>query len=349
MANNVREIAARADVSIATVSRVLHQSENVSPETRRRVEGVMEKLGLTAENLVRSAKTDTCIVGVLVPDLSNEFFVEIVQGIEEIAEKAKIDVVICHTHECDRDEIHYLRLLKEIHVCGIIITPVSDDDDNVNNEYLNLLSGMKIPVILIDRDVKHMRYGGVFIDNEEGAFEATKLLLENGHRKIAFIGGPLNTIPGRGRRKGYMDAFAKMKVPLLEDLIFEGDFTRQSGETITEQILENYPEATAVFSANNLMTLGCISALYKANLKIPEDMAVVGFDDIPLLEMLGIRITVVSRPSRRMGQQAMKMMAKMVAGRKQPTPKQIIMMPKLVVRGSERLCQSKKEKRGMEG
>ena len=104
--------------------------------------------------------------------------------------------------------------VKGMHVCGIIMTPTSDDNDYMNNEYLNLLIDMKIPVVLLDRDVKYSQLDGVFIDNENGAFNAVKLLLENGHRNIAMISGPLNTVPGRGREEGYRNAFEFMNVPL---------------------------------------------------------------------------------------------------------------------------------------
>lgn len=336
MAGRVREIAARANVSVATVSRVLHQSENVKPETRRRVEAAMEELGITAGELVRGTKRDSRTVGILVPDLSNPFFVELIQGIEERAAQSGIQTVICHTRDSDKTEIQYLRLLKELHISGIIITPVSDDDDNLNNEYLNLLSNMKIPVVLMDRDVKYTKHAGVFIDNAYGAFEATKLLLENGHREIAFISGPLNTVPGRGRKKGYCSAFEYMNLPVREELIFDGDFTIESGIRLTKQILREHPEVTAIFPGNNHMTVGCLSELNRRGCRIPEDMAVVGFDELPLMQMFGRELTVVDRPTKEMGYQAMKMMAKSLQGEKNYIEKRVILTPRLIVRGSEK-------------
>lgn len=332
MAGNVREIAAKANVSIATVSRVLHQAENVKAETREKVEEAMKEMGLIPEDLIRSAKRDGRTVGVLIPDLTNSFFADVIQGIEERAEQMGMKVVICHTKDSDRTEIQYLRLMKELQVAGIIITPVSDDDDNVNNEYLNLLSNMKIPVVLVDRDVKYTGHAGVFIDNEYGAFEATKLLLENGHSNIALIAGPTNTVPGRGRRKGYQDAFKFMNIPVREELIFNGDFSITSGKLITRHILADYPDVTAIFSCNNHMTLGCISELMEVGKKIPDDMALVGFDDLPLVKILHYQLTVVDRSSREMGYQAMKLMSKMLKGGKSGVEQRIILTPKLIVR-----------------
>lgn len=316
MAVNVREIAKKANVSAATVSRVLHQSEQVKPETRKKVEEAMRQLQVTAGELVRSARMDTRIVGILVPDLSNSFFSECILGIEEYAREAGLTTIICHTKESDQEEVRYLRMLKEMHVCGIIMTPTSDDNDYMNNEYLNLLIDMKIPVVLLDRDVKYSQLDGVFIDNENGAFNAVKLLLENGHR----------------------NAFEFMNVPLREELIYEGHFSIQGGREATEMILREHPEVTAIFSSNNHMTIGCLSRLFEEGLKIPEDMAVIGFDDIPILNQLGYEITVVGRPTKEMGHQAVKILAKMMNGKRTDMTRRIILIPKLIIRGSERLC-----------
>ena len=320
MAVNVREIAKKANVSAATVSRVLHQSEQVKPETRKKVEEAMRQLQVTAGELVRSARMDTRIVGILVPDLSNSFFSECILGIEEYAREAGLTTIICHTKESDQEEVRYLRMLKEMHVCGIIMID------------------MKIPVVLLDRDVKYSQLDGVFIDNENGAFNAVKLLLENGHRNIAMISGPLNTVPGRGREEGYRNAFEFMNVPLREELIYEGHFSIQGGREATEMILREHPEVTAIFSSNNHMTIGCLSRLFEEGLKIPEDMAVIGFDDIPILNQLGYEITVVGRPTKEMGHQAVKILAKMMNGKRTDMTRRIILIPKLIIRGSERLC-----------
>jgi len=337
MSSNVRAIAEKANVSVATVSRVINQAENVKSQTRKRVEQVMAEMGITSDELVRSTKMDARIVGILVPDLTNPFFIDVIQGIEDYSDEIGMKTIICHTRDSDKIETQFLRLLKEIHVCGIIITPASDDDDYVNNEYLNLLSKMKMPIVLVDRDVKYSKYNGVFIDNEHGAFEATKLLLDNGHRNIAFISGPSNTVSGRGRKGGYCSAFEYMDVPLREDLIYDGDFSIASGESITKKILKEHEEVTAIFAANNHMTLGCIAEVRNAGLKIPEDMAVVGFDEQNILTRIGINLTVVERPPKEMGYQAMKLMTSTLSKkREQAVEQRVILMPRVIVRGSEK-------------
>lgn len=340
MASNVRLIAKKAGVSTATVSRVIHRSDKVRPETCMRVENVIKELGIDSDKLIRSKKNKSCVIGVVVPDLTNAFFSQIIAGIEEIAAENGISLFICNTKESDRREIHYLRLLNDAQAAGVIITPASDDDDSVNNEYLNLLDNMKIPVVLVDRDVKYSHYDGVFIDNEKGAFDAVRLLLQNGHRKIAIISGPENTMPGRDRLKGYRMALEMMNVPAQEDLIFEGSFSIESGRIFTEKILKEKPEVTAIFCSNNLMTLGCLAALAEAGIHPPEGMALVGFDEITALAMLGTKLTVVNRPTVEMGRQAMLLMQKALDASKAPQKRKavqrIVLPTELIIRGSEK-------------
>lgn len=348
--SSVKKIAEMAQVSVATVSRVMHQSDKVRPEKRRRVEEVMQALGITANDLVRSAKTDAQVVGVVVPDLTNIFFSEVIAGIQDVAKSLDISVFVCNTQEDDQTEIHYLRLLKEAHVRGIIITPASDDDDSVNNEYLHLLNSMKIPIVLLDRDVKYAHYDAVFIDNVRGAYEATHLLLKNGHDRIALIAGPLNTKPGRDRLQGYREAFLAQGKTADETLIFYGDFSIASGRACTSKILEKHPDVTAIFSTNNLMTLGCLDTLTKAHKKIPQNISVIGFDEMVTLEMLGIYLTVVDRPTGEMGRQAMKLLAKAIGRKGSGVPRRVTLMPELKLRGSEKLCrEAEREAQKSEG
>ena len=344
MAANVRNIARRAGVSTATVSRVIHKSDSVRPETRRRVEEAMAALGLDPADLVRGTRSGSKVIGVIIPDLSNGFFAEVIAGIEPAAAEQGFSLFICNSRQSDQEEIHFLRLLQKAQVSGIIITPNSDDDDSINNEYLNLLSNMRIPIVLVDRDVKYSNLDGVFIDNRRGAYEATRLLLENGHRRIAAICGPMDTVPGRDRLTGYRDAFAAAGLPVEEELVYYGDFSVESGEAITRSILRRRPDVTAIFPANNLMTLGCLAALTRTGRRIPEEMAVVGFDEGVTLEMLGIALTVVDRSTHEMGRQAMKLLARAMGRKKGDHPAQrVILTPELKIRGSERYCKEKKE------
>jgi LacI family transcriptional regulator len=334
--SSVKKIAEIAGLSVATVSRVMHQSDSVKPETRRRVEEAMKLLDVTSNDLVRNTKTNSNLIGVVVPDLANSFFTEVISGIHEVASKLNFDYFVCNTKENSQTELRYLRLLKEAHVKGIIIAPVSDDHESESNKYLQLLSSMNISIVLVDRDIKYSNYDGVFINNVRGAFDVTSNLLENGHRRIAIIAGPQNTLPGRERLQGYKEAFAVAGMKVDENLIFYGDFSIESGAKFTREIINKHSDVTAVFPVNNLMTLGCIDTLMRAGLKIPNDISVVGFDRIMAFEIIGINLTFVARPTYEMGAQTMKLLAKAIQRKSTGVPTRIILMPELNIRGSEK-------------
>ncbi len=336
MSGKVREIAQRAGVSIATVSRVIHGSESVRVDTYNRVLQVMEEMDVKPSDLVRNVKKREGIIGVLVPDLSNSFFAELIAGIEAVAQQEGYGLFICHTKEDENVELRHLQLLRKVGISGILITAVSDNYDNFNNEYLNLLRSMKVPVVLLDRDVKYSNFDGVFVDNERGAFDITRVLLDSGHQNIALIGGPLNTKPGREREEGFRNAFRYRKLPVAEDLICRGDFSLEYGKTTARRLLESSNRPTAIFCANNMMTIGCVSAIQELGLRIPEDIAVVAFDDVSVLNDLGFPLTAVSRPSSQMGSKAMKMLCKALDSHQAEVVQRIIMPPRVILRGSEK-------------
>lgn len=335
-----KKISELSNVSVATVSRVLHKSDKVKPETRQRVEEAIQTLKLDPQKLIRGSRTSTNVVGVVVPDLMNNFFTEIISGIQDEARKSNISLFVCNTQEDDQSEIHYLHLLSNAHVKGIIITPVSDNWDSVNNEYLQLLYNSHVPIVLVDRDVKYSNYDSVFIDNMRGAFDATRLLINNGHTKIAVIAGPQSTLPGRERLNGYREAYAASHIQVDEKLIFYGDFSLKSGEILTRKILDSHSDVTAIFSQNNLMTLGCVEVLLKAGLKIPDDISLIGFDEMSTLEEVGIDLTVVGRPSYEMGRHAMTLMSKAISNKSPRVPKRTILMPSLKICGSEKMLKT---------
>lgn len=332
---SIREIANLAGVSPATVSRVLNGFDNVHPKTREVVQQAVDALGYEAASLVRKSKKKSKLVGLVVPDLDNPFFTEIILGAQSSAEKFGISFFICDTGDNDQKELQYLRRLKESQVSGILIVPVSDDDDSVNNGYLNLLSGMDIPIVLMDRDSRYSNFSGVFSDNQRGTYEATTLLFEKGHRKIGFIAGPINTRPGRERTQGYKEAYAIAKIPLDETLIRHGDFTVQSGYNETMRLLRQRPDITAIFACNNMMLLGCLKALREKEIIVPDEMALVGFDKLPYSEVLDIGLTVVEHAAYEIGQIGMDMLWEAMCGSADVRVRRVMLIPDLKIRGSE--------------
>jgi LacI family transcriptional regulator len=199
---------------------------------------------------------------------------------------------------------------------------------------------MDEPITLIDRDVKYSNFDGVFIDNIKGAFDATEALIHEGHERIAIIAGPETSKPGRDRLRGYKKAHVRNDIFVNEELIFYGDFSLKSGYENAKKILKSELKPTAIFSCNNLMTLGVLKALRELNLKVPKDISLIGFDDIEVLEILGIEISAVSRPTFDMGRMAMEILIQQFnksEKKKDNIVNRITLIPQLILRGSEKL------------
>ncbi len=337
MAVTIKDIAAKAGVSSATVSRVINDSGPVSEETRKLVLDIIEELNYIPNAVARSlSKNETNIIGVVVPDINNPFFGEVIKGVTLVAEKNDLNIILCNTNENVDTEKKYLQMLKGQRIKGIIITPTSDKNE-FNSEYLSLLESMGIPIVLIDRDVKYSNFDGVFLDNVQGAFDGVQAFIKEGHKDIAIIAGPKTSKPGRDRYRGYKKAMAIHKIPIKEEYVFFGDFKLNSGYEITKQIINMENPPTAIFTCNNMMTLGCIKALRENSINIPRDMAIIGFDEIETLNVLGIPISVISRPTFEMGSIAADMLIeKLNKSTKQDRTNRLTLMPKLLLKGSEK-------------
>lgn len=332
----IKDIAEQSGVSLATVSRVLNNSGYVKQETRDIIEKTIKELNYTPSAVARSlSKSETNTIGVVVPDINNPFFGEVIKGIATIADKESLNIILCDTDEDINKEYKSLEMLKQQRIQGILITPTSDDNQ-FNGEYLSALESLGIPVVLIDRDVKYSNFDGVFLDNINGAYEATEALIKEGHKKIALIAGPETSKPGRDRVRGYEKAMLMNKIPIDKNYIFHGDFKLDSGYNFTKRILKMNDKPTAIFVCNNMMNLGCIKALIEENIKIPDDMALIGFDEIEILNVLGMKISVVNRPTTEMGRVAMDMLLHRLKNKEDKQTKRITFSPKLILKGSEK-------------
>jgi LacI family transcriptional regulator len=325
-------------VSLATVSRVLNSSGYVKEETKEIVMQAMKELNYTPSAIARSlSKNEPNVIGIVVPDINNPFFGQVIKGISALADKNNLNIIFCDADENMNKEIRALHMLKQQRIRGLIITPTSDQNE-FNGEYLALLESLNVPVVLIDRDVKYSDFDGVFLDSIKGAYEAVECFIQRGHRKIAIIAGPTTSKPGRDRLRGYKKALTMNRIPIDENYIFYGDFKLQSGYDITKKILALKDRPTAIFVSNNMMNLGCIKALKEEGINIPKDMALIGFDEIELLDILGMNISIVSRPMAKMGESAMEILLERLneKQKKQQQCKRIILSPELVLKGSEK-------------
>ena len=230
----IKDIAKLAGVSQATISRVLNNSPSVKENTRKLIEQIIAENHYYPNAMARGlSKNESNTIEVIVPDISNPFFCEVIKGISAVADNQGLKIILCDTDENPKKEVEFLETLKQQRPKGIIITPISDSNE-FNSQYLNLLEGIGIPIVLVDRDVKYSNFDGVFIDNIKGAFDATSALINEGHKDIAIIAGPKTSKPGRDRLRGYIKAFDMNNIPLNDNLIYYGDFRLESGYEITK-------------------------------------------------------------------------------------------------------------------
>lgn len=336
MAITISDIAQKAGVSLATVSRVLNDSGYVKEETRIRVQKVIKDLNYTPSAIARSlSKNKTNTIGVIVPDIVNPFFGEVIKGITEVAEKSGLNIILCNTDESKEKELRALKILTEQRIQGIIIAPTSAEDE-FNSEYLKTLENMGIPIVLVDGNVKYTTFNGVFVDNIKGAYEATEALIKEGHRKIGVITGRMNSKPAKDRYLGYQKALLMNNIPLEDRYTFYGDYKEETAYKITKNIMKMKDRPTALFVCSNMTTLGSLKAIYEENINIPEDISLVAFDKVEILNILGFNISYVNGPSVEMGKLGMQMLVDILNNKNKNEIRRITLLPNLVLKGSEK-------------
>ena len=337
MSVTINNIAKEAGVSLATVSRVINNSGYVKDETREKVMKVINKYNYTPSAIARSlSKSITNTIGVIVPDITNPFFGSIIKGISDVAEVHNLNLILCDSNESIDREIKAIKTLKEQRIRGIIICPTSVEND-LNSEYLKAITNLGIPVILVDGSLKYHNFNGVFVDNIKGSYDAIEALIKANHRDIAIITGRMTSKPAQDRLLGYEKALLMNNIPINNDLIFYGNYEEESGYECTKKILAMKNRPSAIFVCNNLMTLGCLKALREANLELSKDISLISFDNIPILDTLGINLSHINGPTRELGEIGMNLLIESLNNDSKKDLNSIIITPELVLKGSEKL------------
>jgi DNA-binding LacI/PurR family transcriptional regulator len=331
MMASLQQVAERARVSIATVSRVLNKSEKVVPETRALVEQALRDLGYRPSRVARRLRMKdgrAHLVGLIIPDIQNPFYAEIARGVEDVAYANEYALLLCNSDESLEKEQFYLRVMQSESVDGIVLPPFSETDEGV----VELIqTGM--PVVCVDRSLSRTPTDLVEVDNYQGALVAVNHLIERGHRSIALIEGRAQVSTSRERRRGYLDALAAARIAPRKELMRAGDFKQESGRVLTSELLDLRRPPTALFVCNNLMTVGALAALHQRGLRVPADVALVGFDDLPWAEALDPPPTMVRQPAYDVGRQAMDLLLKRISEPARP-PLTVRLLPELVIRRS---------------
>ena len=306
---NIYDVAKRARVSVATVSAVLNATAFVSADLKTRVQSAVAALGYHPNLLARSlAKQRTQTLGMIVPDIANPFFPEVVRGAEDVAHAAGYTLLIASCDNDLRKEAVYLRLFLAKRVDGVILTKAPG---RMPPELQRAFATAKVPVVLLARTVPGFVTDAVEMDDKGAAFEGVTHLLRLGYRRVGFIGGLRGASTSRKRLDGYKAALRDANIRLDPALVAEGDFRVESGYREGLQLLKGRPDA--VFIANYLMTVGFMEALRQYRLCCPEDVALVTCDDYPWMDAFAPRLTTIDLPKRELGAAAAQLLVERVA------------------------------------
>lgn len=328
----IKDVARQAGVSVGTVSNVINRPDLVARETRERVQAAIAALGYVRSEFARQLRAGMSrIIALLVLDMANPFFVEVAAGAERVARGAGFGVMLCNSAQDPSEEAEYLSLFAEQQVRGVLITPADMTGRNVAD-----FRRRGIPLVFVDRVLGSAEGCSVSVDDVAGGELAVRHLLEQGHRGLVYVSGPMFLAQCQDRRVGALNALGEGGLPgsALRHIEAEG-MGVAAGRDAGARLLGMSPRPTAVFCANDLLALGVLQALYTAGLSVPDDLALVGYDDIEFAAAAAVPLTSVRQPAHRMGQRAAELLLEETGEQAdRHEHQQIVLDPELVVRAS---------------
>jgi DNA-binding LacI/PurR family transcriptional regulator len=329
LTSTIREVAERAGVSVATVSRVFSGGTRVTENVSRRVREAARQLNYQPNRVARNLRVrQTQTVGLIVPDIENPFYTSVIGGIEEVLQASEYSLLLANSNENPKREQANARTLQAEGVAGIIFTPSGPD-----TAIYERLAAAGIPLVAVSRTPESMQIDAVCVANREGARTAIEHLIGLGHRRIAMISGPPWISTARDRLLGYEEALAAHGIASDRELVQYADFRQHGGYNSMRTLLSLQPQPTAVFVGSNLMTLGALQAIHERGLEIPRDIAVVGFDDMPWAVSLNPPLTAVAQPAYEVGETAARLLLERLRQPDRP-PRKIVLETTLTVRRS---------------
>ncbi|MCO6451406.1 MAG: LacI family DNA-binding transcriptional regulator [Caldilineales bacterium] len=324
----IRDVAKEAGVAPITVSRVINNSGYVSDDKRARVTAAVTKLGYVPNTLARSLRSRrTGTLALILTDITNPFWTTVARGVEDAASAAGLNVIFCNTDESEEEQNRYIEVLLQKRVDGILLAPV-----DTSPEQIAVIQAQDTPVVIIDRRVPGAEVDTVYCDSVDGAYQLTRLLLSLGHKRIALLNGPADVATAIDRLQGFRRAMSEAGIEPDERLTQFGDFSIDSGFGMVQEVLDMLPPPTAVIAANNFIAIGAIRGIRQAGLNIPEDIALVGFDDLPPALTLDPILTAAAQPAYEMGRKATELLLARLSGKVADAYQEIVLPVELIVR-----------------
>lgn len=325
------EVAKRADVSIATVSNVIRGTRKVSSKLTERVQAAIRELNYSPNEIARSLKVrQTRMLAMVLPDITNPFFPEIIRGAEDTAFERGYFLMTANTDEQIGRERRIVAALRSYRVDGVLLASASGTDTS----HLKSTIDAGVALVCLDRTVPGVKTDAVLLDNVRGARECVRHMIQKGHRRIAIITGPLDVQTGRERLQGYEEALREADIPVEQSRIFEGDFRHDSGYRLGKKIIEQRVRPTAIFVCNGVMTLGVLKGFDELNIRCPSEIALATFDDLAVDSPFHPHLTTVVQPSYEMGARAASVLIDRIEGLISKEPTTVRIAPTLIIRES---------------
>jgi len=326
---NLRTLASKAGVSVNTASRAINDKPDINPLTRKKILRIAKEVGYirnaTAVAL-RTKKTKT--LGVIIADNNNPFYAEVLSGIEAEAKANHYHIILTNTQRNYQEEETSIDLLLAKQIDGLLIAPVQERDEDIHKLILS-----NVPFVIVGRDYENLSVDAVFNDELKGGYIATEYLIKKGYRKISFIGGYLYKSPARKRLEGYKKALNDYGISVEEKLIRIGDIDLEDGYTDTKYMFDQKINFQAIFAYNDIMAFGAIKAIKERGLSIPEEMGVVGYDNISFSSLVSPPLTTINLEKQELGKESVRLLLSRINGHRKKN-KKVVLDVNLVIRGT---------------
>lgn len=317
-----------AGLSIGTVSNVINNTINVNEKNKNKVLEIIEKHNYRPNRIASSlVKRKTKNIGFIIPDITNPYFPDILRGVQDYLIRRNYYVFLCNSDSDLDKENAYLEDLMNMWVDGIILDTCSSFRNT------DILKKIQVPIVLIDRDIRGFKSDIVAVDNEIGAYNMTRLLIDNGHKKIIGLQGPKELSTAKARYKGWKRAMEEKDL-FNEDLSIWGGYSTDTGYDLIGKILKKISKPDAIFASNDVSAIGAIHCLEGNGLKVPEDISIVGFDDIYLSKYIKPGLTTFRNYTYKMGETAADIMLDKIKSEEKNSPKRLIIKGEIIIRNS---------------